>query len=127
LADIWQGVMPDIAMKVVPETTTLNIPVAKGELMTQFLVDVISTDASKQKTYKTIKSLKWMVFKVKQRARNIYANITEDLTDNIAGTLKPFIDKDILSLNDDTYSYNWPYDFCSLVELGKVETEIEIK
>ena len=29
---------------------------------------------------------------------------------------------------DDTldlpYSYNWPYDFCSLVELAKVDTEV---
>ena len=127
LADIWQGVMPDIAMKVVPETTTLNIPVTKGELMAPFFVDVISAAASKQKTYETIKGLKWMVFKVKQRARNVYANITEDIADNVAGTFFGVEGSELFVQNDDTYSYNWPYDFCSLVELGKVETEIEIK
>jgi hypothetical protein len=26
-----------------------------------------------------------------------------------------------------TYSYNWPYDFCSLVELAKVENQIDFK
>lgn len=31
-----------------------------------------------------------------------------------------------LSIQDDSdlnYSYNWPYDFCSLIELAKVDVE----
>ena len=28
---------------------------------------------------------------------------------------------------DYTYSYNWPYDFFSLVELAKIETDVRIK
>ena len=64
-----------------------------------------------------------MVFKVKQRAKNVYANITEDLTDNKAGN---FI-VDFFNENELAYSYNWPYDFCSLVELAKFEAGIEIK
>jgi hypothetical protein len=29
--------------------------------------------------------------------------------------------------NERTYNYNWPYDFFSLVELAKLEIDVEIK
>jgi hypothetical protein len=124
LADIWQGVMPEISTKVVPETTTLNIPVKEGELLNKLLKNLSDKKTTAEHIKSTSNDLRWMVFKVKQRARNVYANITEDLTDNIAASIGAV---DFFVQNDDTYSYNWPYDFCSLVELGKVETELEIK
>jgi hypothetical protein len=149
LADIWQGVMPDISMKVVPETTTLGIPAKSGELMNAAFAKLMEASSSPLKNYKVkqaIKNLRWMVFKVKQRARNIYANITEDVTDNIktaaviqqegpelsiggpsigAGTNLLAVDPTIVA-NDHTYSYNWPYDYCSLVELAKFDMGVEI-
>ena len=80
-----------------------------------------------------------MVFKVKQRARNVYANITEDITDNKISP--PTVTRretsgrgtrssnspDVFIEQDHTYSYNWPYDYCSLVELARFEAGIEIK
>jgi hypothetical protein len=125
LADIWQGVMPDISMKVVPETTSLSIPAAPGELMGEFFMDISKQETSNSQITSTIKNLKWMVFKVKQRSKNVYANITEDITDNKAGTF--FGTGELFNENELPYSYNWPYDYCSLVELAKFEAGIEIK
>jgi hypothetical protein len=124
LADIWQGVMPDISTRVVPETTTLNIPVAPGELMGEVFKDITKKEKSDAVTTAVVKNLRWMIFKVKQRARNVYANVTEDITDNLVGIAaggKFYVE------SDHNYSYNWPYDFCSLVELAKFEAGVEIK
>jgi hypothetical protein len=65
-----------------------------------------------------------MVFKVKRKAETRYSNITltaEDDTDfkfdfgGKSGAKEP------------DFTYNWPYDFFSLVELAKIDTTIEIK
>ena len=123
LQDIWQGVMPDIAMKVVPESSTLNIPCQEGHLMNEFWRKFTDETTSKNDINKITRNLRWMVFKVKQRARNKYVNITETETDNLS-FLTNALDNypDI----DHKYSYNWPYDYCSLVELAKIETSVRL-
>ena len=42
---------------------------------------------------------------------------------------KEYIRKDLgkEQTNDFLYSYNWPYDFFSLVELGKLDSSITIE
>ena len=57
------------------------------------------------------KELRWMVFKVKQRAENDY-NLKIGKSDTRA---MPF------------YSYNWPYDYCSIVELAQLEASVDFK
>ena len=122
LADIWQGVMPDIAMRVEPETTSLSIPIENGELMADVFLRLALDDKTNSETTEFMKNLRWMVFKVKQRARNVYANVTKDITDNKVSTFNNlFLEDELL------YSYNWPYDYCSLVELAKFEAGVEIK
>ena len=54
--------------------------------------------------------IQWMVFKVKQRARGDYFEDVEN-----KGRSMPF------------YTYNWPYDFCSLVELAQLEVSMDFK
>ena len=125
LADIWQGVMPEASTKVVSEISTLNIPVTPAQMMGPFLSTISNSETSNETITEVMKELRWMVFKTKQRARNVYANVTEDLTDNVAGSF--FGTGELFVERDERYSYNWPYDFCSLVELSKIETEIEIK
>ena len=73
--------------------------------------------------------LRWIVFKVKQRAATSYKNqlfkhSAEVLTDEpqwVPPTdLQPAaqdVDLDI--------TYNWPYDFFSMLELIKIDTDIE--
>ena len=62
--------------------------------------------------------IRWMVFKVKKRAHFDYFKMTADASDdskfdfhfNVGGVELP-------------YSYNWPYDYCSLVELAQLEVK----
>ncbi len=66
---------------------------------------------------------RWMVFKVKQRAAYDYyeqvrqSSFAQGLTSKVAKKG---------SFVDPTYSYNWPYDFFSFVELAKVDAEMEV-
>jgi len=123
LQDIWQGVMPDVAMKVISQKSELDIPCQDEEIMGSFWKQLsnFKTEAATSKS--TLDNLRWMIFKVKQRARNRYANITEDITDNSLTILNT---NNQSKIKDDTYSYNWPYDYCSLIELAKIENTMEI-
>mgnify|MGYP003644881416 FL=1 len=65
--------------------------------------------------------LQWMVFKVKQKAKTNYFNKLslynpeqdEEITSPLAGE------------DASDYSYNWPYDFFSFVEMVKIEASVE--
>ena len=62
--------------------------------------------------------LRWLVFKVKKRAEMDYSKfIKKGLVDDI--NVVPS------NINDAAYSYNWPYDYFSLVELVKIDEAIE--
>ena len=122
LQDIWQGVMPDISLNVEPEVSTLEIPSDPGHLMSDYWNLMTNFTNLPHKQSRTINDLQWMIFKVKQRAKNKYSNITEDTTDNPITMAKQNIDN-----SDHVYSYNWPYDYCSLVELGKVSVAPTLK
>jgi len=77
--------------------------------------------------------LRFFVFKVKQRGEFEYKNITQDTRDdgfNYDFTKTGFATQ-IPSFTKDnkfklSYSYNWPYDFFSLIELAKVEAKITL-
>ena len=113
LADIWQGVMPDISR--VAELSNSDIdnnefshPTGQQEF---FHGKEIPCD------------IRWMVFKVKRKANKNYSDITADITDD-----PRFTGKNVYSVYDKEvpYSYNWPYDYFSLVELATIDTEIEL-
>ena len=109
LADIWQGVMPDIAR--IPETDEVSV--------------IHDLDVNEFFHGKPLpKDLRWMVFKVKKRAKN-----------NFFGARRAAINKgsrvdNSIGLADQekehTYSYNWPYDYFSLIEFGKIEAGVEL-
>jgi hypothetical protein len=66
-----------------------------------------------------------MVFKVKQKAKINYFEITADSSDDtrfkfdfeVGGKKTKVVPR---------YSYNYPYDFFSLIELVKIDAEIEL-
>jgi len=103
LADIWQGVMPKISVKAEKQTSKITHFLTNNELL-----------LGKSIT----KEVRWMIFKVKQRAKYSYNNA-------ISKTLgmDKFVDG---ALEETTYSYNWPYDFFSLVELAKIDAGVQI-
>jgi len=96
IADIWQNLPPDIGTEFKVDEKTIGHKLGKDNLLSE----------------KDLKNpnLHWIVFKVKQKAKVNYFDATADYQDDTSDSL---------------YSYNWPYDFCSLVELAKIETEIK--
>jgi hypothetical protein len=58
--------------------------------------------------------IRWMVFKVKQKAKTNYY-------DALRGKAA---EKAAVEIPD--YTHNWPYDFCSVVELAKLDVEVEL-
>ena len=80
--------------------------------------------------------VRWMVFKVKRRAEADYSKIKINsafetlesenfIPQNWKEKLSTF--RRDRELRDIGYSYNWPYDFFSLVELIKVESKVDFK
>jgi hypothetical protein len=116
LKDIWQGVMPKIAMT--PELDSQGIS-----------HEMKNYEFFGGKPLPAQDEIRWMVFKVKKRAAINYWATTKDGTDDsqlirtpagLASVLNPRSDSYVNPLGYD-YSYNWPYDNFSLVELAQLE------
>ena len=71
-----------------------------------------------------------MVFKVKKRARtNYFRNLNREKVENwqqqsMAMFGSPFFQG---PYSEYLYSYNWPYDYFSLVELAEIGVDIELE
>ncbi len=74
--------------------------------------------------------IKWMVFKVNKRARTNYLrNLNREKVENwqqqsMAMFGSPFFQG---PHSEYLYSYNWPYDYFSLVELAEIGVDIELE
>lgn len=111
LGDIWQNLPPNLTSKYVSKESTIKHDLLRKELLSSDNID---------------RKLRWMIFKVKQRAQKNYFAKTADSSDdsrfkfrfNVGG-------KDSSKESIPDYSYNWPYDFFSLIELVKLDSEIK--
>ena len=99
LAKIWQNLPPD-ANSIFSEATD---SIVIDQLVNEYLD--INTN------------LQWMVFKVKKKAQKDYNLFTK----------QDLVEGDIIEAPSITspYSYNWPYDYFSLVELIKIDEEVQ--
>ena len=119
LADIWQNLPPDINLTMEESEVAITHPLLKKELLGE------ADDVNGNILIDMPNKLRWMVFKVKQRAASNYFKKTV--------LRNPIINSDADSENvaQDEFGntshiqYNWPYDFFSLVELVKIDAEIE--
>ena len=106
LADIWQGLMPRISRTAELDTQIISHKMDKWEF---FGGKQLPKDPE----------VRWMVFKVKKQAAVNYFDITPSVDD------RHFVDRDTgwtrFMPNKFPYAYNWPYDYCSLVELAQLE------
>ena len=118
LSYMWQNVMPTKAHSFDMASSTINHNLLVNELMGY---------ANKQKGVPLRDKIQWMVFKVKQKApTNYYDKI-------VAKT--PELDKlsaisrsrqvSLGNNSDARYSYNWPYDCFSIVEMAQIEATVE--
>jgi hypothetical protein len=107
LADIWQGVMPKIAMNAEHDVLEFEHKVGPLELF--------------EENFTPPENMRWLVFKVKKKAEWNYFAITENIADDQNFKFK-FSNSQEAKTPD--YSYNWPYDYFSLVELAKVDISL---
>jgi hypothetical protein len=109
LADIWQGLMPKISTDAKLDSTAIS---HKRYPIIEFFGD------------RTIpEDIRWMVFKVKKKANKDYYKLTADVTDDEKFSKDFFTTKN----GEIPYSYNWPYDYFSLVELANLEVGTKFK
>jgi len=103
LSKIWQNVLPDIGQTMVKRTASISHQLLSNELMGNF-------KGTGQEPMKD--EVQWMVFKVKKRANNNYFSKVSQEGENSEKTRQY------------DYSYNWPYDYFSLIECAKIGSTI---
>lgn len=105
LANIWQGTLPEIGLTPEEQTISLDYPIKDGELLNKDMVEYIKNNDFKAE-----------IFKIKKRANTDYKrDTTLDESDEFLIEPMPW------------YTFNWPYDHFSLVELINIESESGFK
>ncbi len=118
LSKIWQGIQPNISVEFEKQNMVIEHELNANEFMN---VEDLT------------EGVEWLVFKVKQKAKtNYYERLLTSSQEKDRNKLKNLLklgrqnNDDLTSKEIDlTYSYNWPYDFFSLVELAKIEANVE--
>ncbi len=112
LSYIWQNLAPRDYKKI----TFQEASVAH---------DLMNTELLEEQNIVDNPNLRWMVFKVKQKATKDYYDLIPPQIKAARPTSnldKPETDKD-----DEYLQFNWPYDYLSFVELVKLEADVLYK
>ena len=128
LADIWQNLPPELGE--VHETAEATVSHAL------FAEEFLGKGADPKKTQNGIErnivselsdlpsDIQWMVFKVKKRAKTNYFEKMFERNESRDTEQTTNFTVDSTGKKSDV-SFNWPYDFFSMVELIKLDAEIE--
>ena len=112
LVDIWQNLKPSVGNSHEEQTVSI-----KHSLI---------NDTMRMLSKKKLRSdIRWMVFKVKQRAESNYFDQVFSKKGDKTSFLDSPLDLEAVGPKD-KIQYNWPYDFFSLVELVKIDTSIKL-
>ena len=111
LADMWQNLSPEIGTSFEVAEASIHHKILENELIDSQDISGMTNSGK----------LRWMVFKVKQKAEKDYYKKTINSSDDERFQVRL---GEILR-QAPYYSYNWPYDYFSLVELVKLEAEVE--
>ncbi len=127
LADIWQNLPPEIGTKIEEAEASISHELLAAELLGDGAI-VNNGVLDKNAEGNGIPSnIQWMVFKVKKRAKtNYYDKVIakKGTTDETSAVEFQGITNSVDGSRDKEITYNWPYDFFSLVELVKIDAEI---
>ena len=97
IADMWQNLPPDIGERFEQKEVIIE---------DDQILDLLATQSNE---------IQWMIFKVKKRANKSYEKYRRSLVTEDTTAIPE-------SVGD--YSYNWPYDYFSLVELIKIDETV---
>ncbi len=104
IADMWQNLPPSIHETFVQKESTIEHRLLKDQML--------------NKSGRPLRNdLRWLVYKVKKRGEMDYSRFTKKGLIDDTGTIPS-------NINNAAYSYNWPYDYFSLVELVKIDEAI---
>ena len=109
LVDIWQNVMPDGFKRVEKEKLEIS---HRSEEYEFFHAQELPDD------------IRFMIFKVKQKAEWNYYNATPSTNEDKKFKFEVLNEKGEYIDMEPQYSYNWPYDFLSIVELAKLDVNL---
>ena len=120
LANMWQNLYPEIGRTFETAESSITHELLAHELLGGGSVITPEGTLDVNAVGNEIPDrVRWMVFKVKQRAEINYFKKIVEREDELA---EASVDVGGANLN---ISYNWPYDFFSLVELAKIESEVK--
>jgi len=112
LSYIWQGLQPRSAASMQMSDASIEHKLLAGELMGK---------AAKETGEPLQSEVRWMVFKVKQKAAdNYYKKVVGNQSSTATQTPGLTVGEEIPE-----YSYNWPYDYFSLVEFAKIDASVK--
>ena len=112
LSYIWQNLAPRDYKKITFQEDSVNHDLMNNELLDE--QNIIDNP-----------NLRWMVFKVKQKAVKDYYDLTP--TQIKAARKTTSLDKPETDKDDEYLQFNWPYDYLSFVELVKLEADVLYK
>ena len=118
LIDIWQNVAPEIGVSHQTATAAITHELLSSELIGGGTDAESPNREAKNNLDRGIplpEKIKWMVFKVKQRAKtNYYDKVFQ----------KAGVEEEETARKLSKVSFNWPYDYFSLVELVKLDASV---
>lgn len=146
LANLWQNIYPE--SKYGPgDTTHSDVDIDPRKSDVEYITSIVKPEHDRFfKGRGSIfanpdlflgKDVRWLVFKVKYRAASSYFELLLDsVTENRDDVLEfvgkiYFGNKDMDNIIDtdrkifSNFSYNWPYDYFSIVEMIKMETKVD--
>jgi len=124
LANIWQN-LPPTSIGAAPfyhESDEVTISHKVFNSLKLNLIngkEIIGNKEQIAKSQQYVEDIQWMVFKVKKRAATNYFEKTTDLDDGGQFDFKFANQEEFPNI-----TYNWPYDFFSMVELVKLDAEV---
>lgn len=130
LTDIWQNLPPKIAKIMERDEAIVSHELLAHELLGGGAVIKEGLLDKNAKGPEIPSNIRWMIFKVKQRAATKYKDKIAKNAGTFASTANQLafdhtFEKDVtLSQGLANTTYNWPYDFFSLVELVKLDAEV---
>ena len=114
---MWQNLAPRDSQKISFQSQSVAHELINTELLSE-------TELAENQ------NLRWMVFKVKQKAQADYYDLTlpqvgEAQILGVGGTTVPTGNKgQVKTKGGSVVKYNWPYDYVSLIELIKIDAQI---